>query len=111
STWAEVEAVFDKMNIAWGEVRHASAVREQPTLKHRGSIADIDDRAGGVRPTGQSPYRFSQARSGVRGGAPHRGEHNAEVLGEWLGLSPAQVEGLERIGVLSWDAETVVRGG
>jgi crotonobetainyl-CoA:carnitine CoA-transferase CaiB-like acyl-CoA transferase len=90
-------------------VRKASAVRDQPTLRHRGSIADVDDRAGGLRPTGQSPYRFSQARSGVRAGAPHRGEHNGEVLAEWLGLSAEQVAGLEQIGVLSWDPETVRR--
>ena len=43
----------------------------------------------------------------MRGPAPHRGEHNAEVLGEWLGLSPAQVESLETIGVLTCDAETL----
>ena len=57
ATWDEVAAAFDKMNIAWGEVRRGSALRDQPTLRHRGAIADVDDRAGGVRPTGQSPYR------------------------------------------------------
>jgi CoA:oxalate CoA-transferase len=107
TTWDAVKDAFDKMNIAWGEVRPAKALRDQPTLRHRGAIADVDDRAGGVRPTNQSPYRFSEAKSGVRGGAPHRGEHNAEVLHDWLGLSAAQVAGLEADGVLGRDAETL----
>jgi len=99
--WDQVETAMSKMNIAWGQVRSGHSLRDQPTLKHRGSIADIDDRAGGTRPTPQSPYRFSAARSGVRGGAPHRGEHNQEVLGEWLGATPAEVDALSQGGVLA----------
>ena len=106
-TWAEVEAAFARMNIAWGEVRRGATLRDQPTLRHRGAITDIDDRGGGVRPIAQSPYRFSRAQSGVRAGAPHRGEHTAGVLGEWLGLSDAAVAKLEAAGVLSHDPETL----
>jgi CoA:oxalate CoA-transferase len=99
--WDEVETAMAKINIAWGRVRRGHDLGEQPTLRHRGSIAQIDDRAGGTRPTPQSPYRFSAARSGVRGGAPHRGEHNREVLGEWLGLGEADVDALTAAGVLA----------
>jgi CoA:oxalate CoA-transferase len=101
TTWGEVEAAMAAMNIAWGQVRPGAQLRDQPTLKHRGSIAEIDDRAGGTRPIPQSPYRFSDARSGVRGPAPHLGEHNAEVLAEWLGLSPDAVASLVGAGVLA----------
>ena len=90
-----------KMNIAWGQVRGGADLGEQITLRHRGSIAQVDDRAGGTRPIPQSPYRFSNAKSGVRAGAPHRGEHNAEVLGEWLGLGGADVANLAESGVLA----------
>jgi crotonobetainyl-CoA:carnitine CoA-transferase CaiB-like acyl-CoA transferase len=62
---------------------------------------DLDDREGGTRPIPQSPYRFSAAKSGVRGVAPHRGEHNAEVLGEWLGLDAARTSALAEAGILS----------
>ena len=90
--WGQVEAAMDRMNTAWGQVRHGAALRDQPTLKHRGSIAEIDDRAGGTRPIPQSPYRFSDAKSGVRGPAPHLGEHNAQVLSDWLGMSTEAVD-------------------
>lgn len=100
SDWAEVAAAMDRVNIAWGQVRPGKSLRDHPTLKHRGSIAQVDDRAGGTRPTPQSPYRFSAARSGVRAGAAHRGEHNAEVLAEWLGMDAARAGQLEAIGAI-----------
>ena len=107
TTWDEVEAAMDRMNIAWGRVLSGYELRDQPTVKHRGSIVDIDDRAGGTRPTAQSPYRFSAAASGIRGPAAHRGEHNSEVLAEWLGMPAADVAGLAEAGVLHRDAETL----
>ena len=103
ANWDEVAAAMDRINIAWGRVRRGHDLRDQPTLAHRGSIAQIDDRAGGTRPIPQSPYRFSDAKSGVRGGAPHRGEHNAQVLADWLGLAPEAVEAYVGGGVLASD--------
>lgn len=35
-----------------------------------------------------------------RGGAPYRGEHNGQVLAEWLGMAPAEVDGLAGTGVV-----------
>jgi crotonobetainyl-CoA:carnitine CoA-transferase CaiB-like acyl-CoA transferase len=46
------------------------------------------------------PYRFSDADSGVRGPAPRRGEHNHEVLAEWLGATDADLDALIAAGVL-----------
>jgi CoA:oxalate CoA-transferase len=101
--WDAVEAAMAGINIAWGRLRPGHDLGEQPTLRHRGAIVQVDDRAGGTRPIPQSPYRFSDASSGVRAGAPHRGEHNAEVLGEWLGLAELEVDRLTGSGVLAAD--------
>lgn len=98
--WQAVEDAMNRMNLAWGQVRAASTLTSQPTVQARGSIAEVDDRAGGSRPITQSPYRFSDATSGVRGPAPHRGEHNVEILNDWLGRTPADAEKLEHSGVL-----------
>ena len=107
ATWEAVEEAMAQMNLAWGRVRAPAALPEQPTLAARGAITQVDDRAGGTRPITQSPYRFSGARSGVRGPAPHRGEHNSEVLEDWLGKSAAQVKALHGSGVLQFDDEFV----
>ena len=87
----EVREAMVAMNLAWGDVRSSADVRESPSVQFRGAIADIDDRAGGTRPITQSPYRFSNAAAGVRGVAPHRGEHNAEVLADWLDCTDAEI--------------------
>ncbi|MEQ8689558.1 MAG: hypothetical protein RIC89_01805, partial [Pseudomonadales bacterium] len=73
----------------------------------RSGTSVIAPRAGGTRPVTQSPYRFSNARSGVRGPAPHRGEHNSEVLKEWLNLSDARIGELTEAGVLMRDEATL----
>jgi crotonobetainyl-CoA:carnitine CoA-transferase CaiB-like acyl-CoA transferase len=101
--WQEVEDALAKMNLAWGQVRHAATMPEQPTVAARGSIVQIDDRQGGTRPIPQSPYRFSAAKSGVRGPAPHRGEHNRSVLAEWLDMADTDVAELEAQHVLQRD--------
>lgn len=105
ASWEAVEDAMAKMNLAWGRVRSGKSLREQPTLAFRKSVVDIDDRAGGVRPMAQSPYRFSQAASGIRGPAPHKGEHNAEVLRNWLGLSDSEIAALKERGILTQDTE------
>ena len=40
------------------------------------------------------------ATTGVCGSAPHRGEHNASVLADWLSLEDSQVRELAEAGVL-----------
>ena len=99
-TMADVREAMDAMNLAWGEVRDAADVRQSPTVQHRGSVGAVDDRAGGTRPIAQSPYRFSQAEAGVRGPAPHRGEHNREALMDWLGASEGEITAWAAAGAL-----------
>ncbi len=87
----EVIAALDKMNIAWGDVRPASEVRELTSVKARGSIIEVDDRVGGKRSIPDSPYKFQQLEADVRAGAPHLGEHNEEVLRQWLGWTDEEI--------------------
>jgi crotonobetainyl-CoA:carnitine CoA-transferase CaiB-like acyl-CoA transferase len=74
-----------------------------PLARERALLAEVDDRRGGRRPVVRSPWRFSRSQAGVRGPAPRRGEHNAEVLREILGYDTARIEALRAAGVL--DAE------
>jgi crotonobetainyl-CoA:carnitine CoA-transferase CaiB-like acyl-CoA transferase len=68
--------------IAWG--------RSEP----RPVIVDVDDRGDGTAPLINSPQRFAGATTGIRGVVPYRGEHNRDVLSEWLDLDPAQIDEL-----------------
>ena len=98
----DATSALDALNIAWGRVRTMDEAISSPTADHRGVVAQIDDRSGtgSTRGVIDSPYRFSAWESGVRGGAPKRGEHNVAVLAEWLGWSEPDVAGLVASGVL-----------
>jgi crotonobetainyl-CoA:carnitine CoA-transferase CaiB-like acyl-CoA transferase len=103
---AAVSDAFGRMNMAWGRVRRSAELTvDSPTVAARASVVEVDDRAGGTRPVVQSPYRFREATSGVRGPAPHRGEHNVEVLGDWLGMADEEVAALAETGVLLEDRD------
>lgn len=91
-TVAEFDQLMDNIDMPWGLVRDPCDLPQQATLKHRGMIVDIDDRAGGKRPIADSPYRFSHAKSGVQAPSAHRGEHNRQVLGDWLSLSDSEID-------------------
>ena len=98
-------AAMKSMNVAWGGVRSPENLRDQLTIINRGSITDIDDRNGGTRPITQSPYRFSAAKSGVRGPAAHRGEHFDEILKDWLSMTDQNISQLREDNVVIYDRE------
>ena len=90
----------------WGDVRSMDRVLDSPTLVTTAPYAEVSDRNGGTRRVMQAPYEFSDAHSGLRGPAPYRGEHNAEVLDEWLSLPDGEIKRLENGKVLLSDLPT-----
>ena len=97
---SELIAALEAAGLAWAEVRTPDTVAGSPTVQARQVVAQVDDRVGGSRPVIRMPYRFSGARSEPRGGAAHVGEHNAEVLTEWLGLDGGDIARLIEAQVL-----------
>jgi crotonobetainyl-CoA:carnitine CoA-transferase CaiB-like acyl-CoA transferase len=97
-------AKLDELNLAWGDVfDHREVYKKQRSMEAREILTEVDDRAGGTRKITQTPYRFSSARSGVRGPAAYKGEHNYSALEEWLGTPRALVDELHRSNVLLQD--------
>jgi CoA:oxalate CoA-transferase len=99
-TRAELTAALDGAGIAWGDVRDATDLLESPTLRHGRVVEQVDDHAGGTRGVVRMPYRFSVSSSGVRGPAPTRGQHDREVLVDWLGATDDEVDALVAEGTL-----------
>jgi len=75
-------------------------VAAEPHVVDRGSIVEVDDRAGGTFAIPQAPWRFSDAHAGVAGPPAWRGEHNRHVLTGLLGRTDEEVDALEAAGVL-----------
>ncbi len=99
-TLAQFSALMEQLDIPWGQVRDPRNLPQQATLVSRNMLVQVDDRAGGTRPVADSPYRFSQAKAGVRGPAAHMGEHNRRVLEDWLQLAPDRIDELMSSNVL-----------
>ncbi len=98
-----VVSALDEAGLAWGEVREMSAVIESPTIEHRETIAQIDNRVGGTRPVVRTPYKMSMTDTRQVGAASYRGEHNAEVMAEWLKVDGGTVDRLQSESVLLQD--------
>lgn len=102
-TAQEFAELMHQLDLPWGEIRDPRQLSNQPTLKDRNMIVEVDDRDGGTRPVVQTPFRFSNAESGVRGPSAHRGEHNRAVLKDWLDLQDPQIDTLTDNAVLQAD--------
>lgn len=102
-TFDALTTKLDALNLAWGTVREfGQESYAEPSIEARGILVDVTDDIGEPRRTIQSPYRFSESKSGITGDAkvPKRGEHNIDALSEWLGLSATEIETLADKGIL-----------
>lgn len=97
---ASAEQALAAAGVASSRVYSTAEALRLPEVAARGMLAAIDDRGGGTVYVTNSPYRFSDAESGVHGVAAHRGEHNRDVLREVLGYDERRIDSLERAGVL-----------
>jgi crotonobetainyl-CoA:carnitine CoA-transferase CaiB-like acyl-CoA transferase len=91
---------LEAAGLTYGIVRTVAEIGDSEWAKARGAVVEVSDRGSGVFRIPNSPWRFSEASSGVRGEPAYRGEHNREVFGSLLGLSAAELDALEQRGVL-----------
>ena len=71
-----------------------------PHLLARGTVRTITDAVAGTFQIPGMPLKFSDFPDDLELTAPTMGQHNAEVLRDWLGLNDAEIDGLRRAKVL-----------
>jgi crotonobetainyl-CoA:carnitine CoA-transferase CaiB-like acyl-CoA transferase len=98
---AALEEALAPARLATGVVRSVEEAGAGEWARERGAVVEVDDRSGGRLRLPNSPWRFSDAATGVRGVPAFRGEHNREVLEQLLGMRAEEVDALEAAGVLS----------
>ncbi len=99
---ATFEATFAKHRLAVGRVRSVREVAASEWAAERDAIVEVDDRGGGTYRIPNAPWKFSDAPDvGVSGTPRYRGEDNASVLREVLGMSDDEIARLDDAGVLS----------
>ena len=97
-----LEARCSQFKLAVGVIRSVADVAESDWAREREVFRDVDDRGGGTYRIPNAPWKFGDAPGvGVSGTPRFRGEDNAEVLRDLLGLDHARIAELAESGVLS----------
>ena len=90
----ELERRLDENKLAMGQMRTVSEVAKTKWASERNAFVEVDDRGDGKVKLPNSPWMFSGSDTSTRGITKYRGEDNAEVLRELLGLSAEQIKDL-----------------
>ena len=97
---ADALRLLEDMHVPVAPVLSVPEAMEHPHLIEREVVRTIHDRGYGEVKIPGIPLRFSEFPEPLDLQAPYLGEHNKEVLGNFAGLSAAQVDALESEGVL-----------
>jgi crotonobetainyl-CoA:carnitine CoA-transferase CaiB-like acyl-CoA transferase len=95
----EAMRIIGAAGIPSGAVLDTMELHEDPTFEQRGIMQTIQHPKVGAYKMPAWPVRF-EGKPPPISPAPLLGQHSADVLGEWLGLSTGDVEGLRRDGVI-----------
>ena len=96
----EVFARTKAYRIPCAPVRTAPEVMNDPHMHGRGMLARIDHPGLGEIVVPTTPLRLHGTDPVEPGPSPTIGQHNAEIYGGWLGLSPAEITELQETGVI-----------
>jgi CoA:oxalate CoA-transferase len=99
-TTAEWIKEFEQLGIPCGPVNRVDQVVNDPQIKAREMIVDLEHPKYGKFKVVNTPFKFSRTPSKAQGFAPDLGENTAEVLRELLGLSEKEVESMKKEGTL-----------
>ncbi len=100
-TAEEFESHLAKFSLVGGIVRPVREAAKLEWAKERGAFVEVSDRGDGTLQVPNTPRPFSNADSGEDGIAAYRGEHNRDVLRDWLEMGDEGVSQQETDGVLS----------
>jgi crotonobetainyl-CoA:carnitine CoA-transferase CaiB-like acyl-CoA transferase len=81
-------------------VRDSRRVFEHAQIESRGYAEAVEHSVVGTHPIPGLPFRYASVAGWIRRPAPVLGEHNAEILGGWLGHTDEELAGLEEAGVI-----------
>lgn len=99
-TAAEVEEILVAADVPVARALSIADIFDDPHYAAREDIVTVDDStAGPIKMPAVYP-RLSETPGEIRCGAPKLGEHNAEIYGELLGVSAAELERLRESGII-----------
>src|SRR5437870_843167 len=96
----DVFARLKAARVPCAPVRTAPEVMADRHMHERGMLEDIDHPELGPITAPTSPLRLHGLARAPAGPSPLIGQHNAEIYGDWLGLSAAELAALKDEGVI-----------
>jgi CoA:oxalate CoA-transferase len=99
-TTSEWMKSFEEVNVPCGPIMNIEQLVNDPQVKARNMIVELDHGEAGKFMAPGVPIRFSETPASIRSIAPFLGEHNFEVYGKELGLNSEEVEKLRKDGVI-----------
>ena len=93
---SEMEAI----GVPCGPVNTVDRVVQDPQVKAREMLVEVQDAAGGPIPVAGLPIKLSVTPGKVGGRAPCLGEHTEAVLAEWLSLPADAIARLRADGII-----------
>ena len=95
-----IEEALAKHKLASGKIRTTRELADTDWAAAREITVEVSNRGGGKVRIPNAPWKFSDATVTTAGSPKYRGEDNALVLGDLLGLSATEVDALTASGVL-----------
>ena len=96
----EVFAIAKERRIPLAPVREVDEVMRDRGMHERGFLAEIEHDEIGRVTVPASPLRFHGADNVPLTPSPKLGQHNAEIYGDWLGLSAEEIAELRNHGII-----------
>jgi crotonobetainyl-CoA:carnitine CoA-transferase CaiB-like acyl-CoA transferase len=96
----EVAARLKAARVPCAPVRTAPEVMHDPHMHERGMLEEIDHPELGRITVPTTPLRLHGVPKRPTMPSPTPGQHNAEIYGDWLGLSAQEVAALKDEGVI-----------
>jgi len=95
----ELVTLLQSVGVIAAPVLTTTDIAVDAELARREFVVDITHPEAGTHRQTAAPFRFSRAYAGHRGPAPTLGQHSAQVLEEYLGVTRAEYEALVIAGV------------
>lgn len=96
--WSEI---FDKVQIPYSPINTIDKVMTNKQVLSRNMIVEVEDKKAGTVKIAGNPIKMTSIEEDkYRKPAPEIGDHNHEIYQDLLGFSPAEIERLEKEGVI-----------
>jgi crotonobetainyl-CoA:carnitine CoA-transferase CaiB-like acyl-CoA transferase len=100
-TKAELLERCEAANLPFAPIARPEDLVQDPHLLASEGLVTVTAKEGVSAALPALPLRMGHGRAGVRYDVPKSGEHSREILSEALGLAPAEIDALERVGAFA----------